>query len=92
MTQEIFYKAKITFDKKFDIDQIKKDLNELFIAMKICKVTDTSIVLEITTEYNTYYDAIKIKRWIFGELLRAINFEVLTVLVFKEEAEIYDLK
>lgn len=91
MEQEIYYKARIILNShSFRNDIIVNNLKKRFSIISINNKNKKELEIEITTQYNAYYSKGKIKKWLFGEILRDTNFYSLNVLECKEESEIYN--
>lgn len=91
MIQEIYCKAVLRFTDAPNIGEVAKSVERAYPVSKTTFYAPDSALVELTTEYNATYPKKKVKRWIYGDLLRLDipDLGKVEILELKEEAEIY---
>lgn len=91
MIQEIYCKAVLRFTDSPNVGEVAKSLKRTYPISKVGIYAPNSVLVELTCEYNAAYPRAKVKRWIYGYLLRldVPNLGSVEILKLTEEAEIY---
>lgn len=91
MIQEIYCKAVLRFTDARNVEEVAKSVERIFPVSKAAIYASDSVLVELTTEYNAAYPRTKVKRWVYGHLLRLDipDLGKVEILELKEEAEIY---